>query len=387
MQGACSRTGRMTNARVLYLTTGCFDKGGVSRYSRYQIQALRELLGTENVRAFSLLGSDEHGFEEPFDVAWHGTRHGASDKFRLAERVLQTAWRWRPTVIHAAHVHLGPLARIVSRLFRAKFFMNVYGLEIWSGLSPLRRWGLRHADHVIADCHFTADYVQSSRLHPRRPIVIWDCVDVDRFFPAECPAAILDKYGLFSKERHFVILSLGRLSKGAAHKGYDRLIRVFARVASRNDHARLVIAGRGDDLPRLHGLACELNVESKVRFPGAIDEADLANVYRSATVFSLVSDRGTGRGEGIPMTPLEAMACGVPIIVGDQDGSSEAVIDQENGFVIPSLDLERHQACLQQLIDSETRLTNACSACPQIARQHFDYRRFVRELQLAYSGA
>jgi phosphatidylinositol alpha-1,6-mannosyltransferase len=370
--------------RVLYLTTGCFDKGGVSRYSRYQIRALRELFGSDNVKPISLLGPDELGFEEAFDVDWHGARGSVGDKIRLMQHLLSRAALWRPTVVHAAHVHLANAARTASRLCRAKTLLNVYGLEIWSGLSPLRKWGLRHVDRVIADCHFTAEYVAANRLHPQRPTVIWDCMDVDRFFPADCPRAILDKYGIYSKSEYFVILSLGRLSRGAAHKGYDRLIRVFSRLASEYERLRLVIAGRGDDRPRLEALARELGVEAKIRFAGAIDEADLADVYRAASVFSLVSDRGPGRGEGIPMTPLEAMACGVPILVGNQDGSSEAVFDNRNGYVVDSLDLDQHQARLRTMIDDSAQLQKMREACVAISKEYFDYRRFAKELELAY---
>ena len=54
-----------------------------------------------------------------------------------------------------------------------------------------------------------------------------------------------------------------------------------------------------------------------------VHEDDLPKFYRASRIFTLVSDRGKGRGEGIPLTPLEAMACGSPIIVGNQDGSQE----------------------------------------------------------------
>jgi phosphatidylinositol alpha-1,6-mannosyltransferase len=370
--------------RVLYLTTGCFDKGGVSRYSRYQICALRELFGSESVKPVSLLGPDEFSFEEPFSVDWHGTKGKTADKLRFAQHVLRRALAWRPTVIHAAHVHLANVACVAARLCGARSFLNVYGLEVWSGLSPLRQWGMRHVDRMIADCHFTADYVSSNGLHGRRPAVIWDCVDVARFFPADCRAEVLHKYGLFPKHEYFVILSLGRLSRGAAHKGYDRLIRVFSRLAPACGRLRLVIAGRGDDRPRLEALAQELGVEGKVRFTGAIDEADLADVYRSATVFSLISDRGTGRGEGIPMTPLEAMACGVPILVGNQDGSREAVFEDENGFVVDSLDLSQHETCLQRLLDDPSLLKRMQDSCIRVSRKRFDYSRFVRETQAVY---
>lgn len=372
--------------RVLYLTTGCFDKGGVSRYSRYQIRALRELFGCESVKPVSLLGPDEFGFEDWCPVDWHGTKGKTADKVRFVQHVFCRALAWRPTVVHAAHVHLASVAQIASRLCGARSFLNVYGLEVWSGLSRLRQWGMRHVDTVIADCNFTAEYVSSNRLHGHRPTVIWDCVDVERFYPAQCPSEVLDKYHIFPKREYFVILSLGRLSRGAAHKGYDRLIRVFSRLAPRFDRMRLVIAGRGDDQPRLQALTRELGVESKVRFTGAVDEADLANVYRAATVFSLISDRGSARGEGLPMTPLEAMACGAPILVGNQDGSLEAVFNNENGFVVDSLDLDQHEACLQSLIDDPGQLRKMRDACVRISREHFDYRRFVRETQAVYGN-
>ena len=49
----------------------------------------------------------------------------------------------------------------------------------------------------------------------------------------------------------------------------------------------------------------------------------MAHLYSLPDVFSLVSEVGKGMGEGIPLTPLEAMACGTPIIVGDEDGSKQ----------------------------------------------------------------
>ena len=61
----------MINKKILYLSPGCFDKGGISRYNRYQITALREILGDKNVKVFSLLPPQEGDFEDHFEVSWH----------------------------------------------------------------------------------------------------------------------------------------------------------------------------------------------------------------------------------------------------------------------------------------------------------------------------
>ena len=79
-------------------------------------------------------------------------------------------------------------------------------------------------------------------------------------------------------------------------------------------------------------------LQNKVIFTGSIHENDLPDIYRAAHLFSLVSDKGHMRGEGIPLTPLEAMATGIPVLVGNQDGSQEAVENGVNGYVLDPFD-------------------------------------------------
>lgn len=367
--------------RLLYLTPGCFDKGGIARYSRYQITALREILGAENVRVLSLLAPAEGGLEEPFQVTWHaGARYGAistAQRAAFAAQTLRQCMFWRPRVLHAAHVNFTPLQSIARTMSGAATVLNVYGLEIWSGLSASRKFHLARVDSIIADCHFTARYAADEGLHAKDPCVIWDCVDLEKFKPGPADPQIAAKYGIPDRTGSFIVMSLGRLAREAAHKGYDRLIEAVAPLARNNASLRLVIAGRGDDRPRLEALAASHGIAGSVVFTGAIDEADLSAVYRHAHVFSLVSDRGHGRGEGIPLTPLEAMACGVPIIVGNEDGSQEAVVDGANGFVISPRDIKHHTEVLGGLMTGEARRLGYAAAARDVAVKDFGYGGFL----------
>lgn len=266
-----------------------------------------------------------------------------------------------------------------KRVSSGRSLLNVYGLEIWSGLSVARRRHMARADKIIADCNFTADYVRETSLHAKRPSVIWDCVDLNRFAPAPSSQAVRQQYGIPSPATHFIVMSLGRLVKTAVHKGFDRLIEVVAGLASSFPALRLVIAGRGDDRARLEALAVQLGIADRVVFTGAVHEDHLADVYRAAHVFSLVSDRGCGRGEGIPLTPLEAMGCGVPIIVGDEDGSREAIVDGQNGFIVSPRDPNAHADALRRLIESQQLRVRLAKGAVQVVREHFSYRRFVQQ--------
>src|SRR3954463_16267673 len=102
--------------RVLFLTPGCFDKGGISRYCRYQIRALRELFGSQCVRVLSLMGPDAHGFEEPFGVTWSGSPGSQRKRAPFVARALLEAATSRPDIVHIAHVTYAPLAFWLPRL-------------------------------------------------------------------------------------------------------------------------------------------------------------------------------------------------------------------------------------------------------------------------------
>jgi phosphatidylinositol alpha-1,6-mannosyltransferase len=362
--------------KILYLTPGCFDKGGISRYNRYQVTALRELVGEENVRVLSLLGPQKGDFEEDFKVYWNGWGAGKTSKAAFIAKTLAQVYGWKPDVIWLGHVNLTEILVRFKLLKKATSVLNVYGLEVWSGLRPKVEVGFKSVDHVISDCHFTANYVENENIRAKGSIaVIWDCVDLEKF-QHQPMDAFYERYDLPSPAERPWILSLGRLSHTAAHKGYDRLLKVFHKVAEQDANAVLVFAGKGDMIPDLKQQAAELGIAERVYFSGMVHENDMAKFYTAATIFSLVSDRGVGRGEGIPLTPLEAMACGTPIIVGNHDGSQEAIIDEQNGNCIDPFDFEKHSKVILELLENDSLRETKEKAAVEIAHQHFSYGGF-----------
>ena len=377
---------------VLYLTSGVFDKGGISRYNRYQITALRELLGQTEVAVVSMLGPSKSArdLETPFLVDWHGKNIEAdkANQVHFALVAMQYAVRLKPKVIWSAHMYFSALAHLLAQLIGSRSVVQVYGREAWTP-RPYRPdvfWGLQHSDHVTSDAYFTAEYLERVYLHGQKVTVFWDPVDTDRFAPATPNEDVLTGYGIPLPGSSFTILTLGRLSTGAGYKGYERLLEVFARLPER---AILVYAGDGDLVQKLRDRTEELGVGPRVVFTGFVDDAHLPDVYRSASVFCLIGDRGPARGEGIPLTPLEAAACGVPILVGNQDGSREAVEHGVTGMALDPFDLDAITVVLKDLMtDDAYRLRLGYNGRLRIQREHaypvFRSRieRFWTELQV-----
>lgn len=366
--------------KILYLTPGCFDKGGISRYNRYQIQALRELAGEANVFVYSLHGPGQDDFEEEFKVTKYFGGTAGTAKVRFASAFYSWALVNRPKIIVSAHVNFSGAAKALSLLVGAKAFLNVYGLEVWSGMSRDASWGLKRVDHVISDCHNTAHYLEEGGLRPRGSVsVVWDCVDVGRFSPGVPEREVLAKYGIPDPATGINILTLGRISRDAAYKGYERLLDAFRAVANEQPNLRLIYAGAGNMVEELRGKAKEGGLGDRVFFTGSIHEDHLADVYRAAHVFSLISESGRGRGEGIPLTPLEANACGVPILVSNQDGSQEAVVEQVNGFVLDPLEPEGLLRTLR-LLASDSNLRERMGRAGRFrAEKEFGFDSFLEK--------
>ncbi len=366
--------------KILYLTPGCFDKGGISRYNRYQISALRELVGERNVRVLSLLSPDEGAIEEPMEVyASYGPDKRGKLSFALT--ALRLAIGWKPDLIFSGHIHFARLTNWCKRVSSAQVIQDVYGLELWSGRDELVAYGLRCADHVISDCHNSLDYIKNKGwMEHTDSSVIWDCVDLEKFRYDETRFdEIRERYDLPDRANNIVILTLGRLAYGARHKGYHRLLEAFSTIADQFENARLVIAGKGDMSDDLKSLADELKISERVVFTGMIHEDDMGALYSYAHIFSLVSEVSFAGGEGIPLTPLEAMACHNPIIVGNEDGSREAIFDNQNGYSIDPKNLDKHAEYLSELISNIPLRGRMAIAARDICETHFSYKGFVEK--------
>ena len=176
----------------------------------------------------------------------------------------------------------------------------------------------------------TAALVTSVSRYTRRRLLEWVGIDparvkvlpntVDpRFQPGPKPGYLLDRYAARGRK---VLMTVSRLASSERYKGHDRVIRSVPRVLLEHPETIYIIVGDGDDRPRLEALAAEFGVAEKVRFAGRVAPEELPDHFRLADVLVMPS---TGEGFGIVF--LEAMASGIHVIGGNQDGSLDPLAD------------------------------------------------------------
>lgn len=374
--------------KILYITTGCFDKGGISRYSRYQIKALKEIYGYENIKVLSFLGPDNDSFEEKMEVNYHGNANNIFQRILFFWKILEYSFTFRPLVIHSAHINYAGVLSLIAKFIKSSFILNIYGLEIWTNFTFFKKYGLKSANLVISDCFATKEYVIKEELIKSEKYVqvIWDCVDVDHFYPKNEFGKIEAKFNLPDRNNNVIISTLGRISEDAAYKGYERLIYVFARISEKVLNVRLLIIGRGNLIPYLKSICHQLKINNKVIFTDSVSDIELPYILSYSHIFSLVTESGLGKGEGLPLTPLEAMACGNPIIVGNEDGSREAVFNSSNGFVVNSKNPEESFSALTKLILNPGLRDEMRKNALEVVSNNFTYNIFKLKLNSLYQN-
>lgn len=128
------------------------------------------------------------------------------------------------------------------------------------------------------------------------------------------------------------VLYLGRLQR---YKGVDLVIRAVARLRALGVDLRFVVAGKGDDRPRLEALAASLGVVDAVEFRGFVSEAEKVELFRRSWVHVLTSPK-----EGWGISVVEAGACGTPSVASDAPGLRDSVQDGTTGLLVPHGDVE-----------------------------------------------
>jgi glycosyltransferase involved in cell wall biosynthesis len=235
------------------------------------------------------------------------------------------------------------------------------------------RWAIRRADLLQAWGAHMADRLVQLGAPRERILVLPRGVDTQVFTPSGRPV---------TSPRLIVTRALRAVYR------HDLLLAAFAVIARKHEGARLLIAGEGDERPRLEALAASLGLAPSVEFLGRLGERELALRLREAAVYVTVVAQ-----EGVSSSLLEAMACGLVPVVPDLPGNREWVKDGLNGRLIRPADLDRPEAIADVLEaalsdgalraschrDNPVRVRRDADWVTNMNRMDAAYRRLVEE--------
>jgi glycosyltransferase involved in cell wall biosynthesis len=269
---------------------------------------------------------------------------------RVLVLCLQIVRTWPDVVMGIYMMPHGLLAYVLGRLVRRHVCIYVIGgrgeivdggywMDQWQVRRPSKRVErlylnmLRRTDIVVVIGTGTKRYLEGHGVHAHRIHVISAKVDAQRFRPA--PATRPD-YDLIIAAQ---LIALKRI---------DLFLRVVDDLRRRYAGVRAAILGDGplrDDLERL---ACSLGIADRVEFLGFHEDAE--RYYTRAKVFVLTSST-----EGLSLAMMEAMACGLPVVVPAIGDLADVVSNGVTGYLVDANDREAFVMRVGDLLDDDER--------------------------------
>ena len=190
----------------------------------------------------------------------------------------------------------------------------------------------------VADANFVAK--QIIRLMPSmNPFVIPNGIDTTKFKPSTDNKQKLLKQANLPTELKYI----GCAARLESVKAHDVLIKALHNLPS---NIGLLLAGVGNLEKQLKQLVINLNLDRRVFFLGHID--DMTRFYPLIDVFCLSSNN-----EGLPLSPMEAQSCGIPVVLTDVGGCKEAVCN-ETGMIVQSNNPTLLSQALLRLLNQKT---------------------------------
>ncbi len=173
-----------------------------------------------------------------------------------------------------------------------------------------------------------------------------------------------------------ILLSVARLDP---IKDFPTLLHAVALIAPAISGLQLLVAGDGPERSRLEQLAAELHLSGTVTFLGF--RSDVGRLLADADVFVLSS-----HSEGMPLSILEAMAAGLPVVASAVGGTPELVLDAITGLLVPSGDPFALATALDRLCRSPALRNKMGQAARARVAEHFSLDRMARRYLESYNS-
>lgn len=305
---------------------------------------------------------------------------------RLFTGVVSAVRRAQPDLIH---VHSGrdrKLGQLAALLTRTPVVGHLH--SPWAHLEPMhapdshtatrvfsrsKAWLRRKVEDHTVVAYIAVGTAVAAFHEPEMtaPVyVVHNGIDTRRFAPATERSRRRARDVLDVAQDAPVVTFVGRLAEG---KGQDTLISALPELPG----VQLILVGSGDCMAELVARARRCGVEDRVVFAG--DRDDVPELLVAADVFAMASV-----SEGLPLSVLEALACGVPVVSYDLPGLRDVLGDDQAGRLVPRGDVPALVSALDSLLDDSATMRTMAAAARSTAESRFDSRVMAAEVEAVY---
>jgi phosphatidyl-myo-inositol dimannoside synthase len=363
----------MRERKLLFLTLTSFSHmGGIEKFNRAFMHALANLASSLSLR-LQFAGM----YDSKVDELYTGQQPYFAFKGQKLKFVLWSIKQsLQSDIIILGHLNLSVIAVLLKFFAPQKNLIVIcHGIEVFEPVSGFKKKALQNADHILAVSNYTRQQLIDKQGISAEKITIFPNT-IDPFFQLpsvfQKPAYLQQRYGIGEDEK--VIFTLTRLNSKEGYKGYDTVVSILPQLVKQKIPFKYILAGKADsdELQRMKQLIHSLGLEKEVIMTGFVPDSEVTDHYLLADVFVMPS-----KGEGFGIVYTEAMACGLPVIAGNKDGSTEALQFGKLGTLV---DPDAAANIQQALINSLQQERNPAKVQADML-QYFSFQNFSNRLK------
>ncbi len=291
--------------------------------------------------------------------------------------------RERPDIVHTHTAKAGALGRLAARLagvpvvvhtFHGSVFDGYFGPAVAGFFQWVERMLALGTDTLIAVSERVAADLVERQIAPRNKIEVVPLgLELGRFRDVELRRGELRReLGLPLQAQ--LVGSVGRL---VPIKDLTTLLNATVELSVTQPEAILLVVGDGPERPALEMEAQRLGLDSRVRFLGFRD--DLERIYADLDVAVNCS-----LNEGTPVSLIEAMASGVPVLATSVGGTPDLLEEGRLGKLVPPADANALAGGLAEILSGNGRLAKTATRAQRSVTQRFGIERLLGDLDSLY---
>jgi len=312
------------------------------------------------------------------------------NEFRLGPRDVKALWklyrlmrREQPHIVHTHTARAGFLGRLAARLAGVPIIVHTYHGHVlhgyWGAAKTRLMRRLEQALARITDQLITVseqvkrELVMHGVAPPEKIAVIPLGFDLEPLLSCHIHRGQF-RHELGLKDRDQLVGIVGRLFPIKNHRLF---LDAAAILAERKPCAHFVIVGDGALRPRLEHYTRELGIADRVTFTGW--RRDLPRIYVDLDVLVVSSDN-----EGTPVSVIEAMAAGCPVVATHVGGLPDVISDGETGYLVPPRDPVRLATTVASLLQNREIARHMTQQAKDMVQKRFTAQRLIADVEHLY---
>ena len=357
--------------RVLYFTNG---------QSPHDLRFTRALAQTQHeIYVLCMEGITSGWPVNVIQVPWKPGDNGHRGLLRQVIKLKKVIRVFKPDIIHAGPIQ-GPAFRAVLGGFHPLVTMS-WGFDLLRNSDYNWLWRkvtgyvLRRTDVLVGDCEAIFNKAAEFGFPPDRYKKFPWGVDLNHFIPRKT-ATLRRNLGWLEN----TVLLCNRSME--PQYGVDIAVKGFIGAYKENSNLRLLLFGRGSQEKIIRGLIHSAGLDEAVHFGEFADLAALPDIYNSSDLYLTASHT-----DGSSVSLMEALACGLPVIVSDIPSNKEWVCHGREGWIFPDGDADDLARKITQAVSSSNYWATIGAHNREVAEDGADWTKNFPVLLQAYEQA